>query len=442
MLGWEYPPMISGGLGTACHGLVRAINRRDLDVLFVLPNAIQPAVSIERPIGTGGAASGGAGRRVPAGLPPRRRRRLEMRRVDAPWIDPYRPKPGIESMPMPPRVAPTRGLARVVGAGGSGGYDGDLIGKIDQFTARCLKLAGETDFDVVHAHDWMTFRAGQAVAAATGRPLVAHVHATEFDRSIGARNPRVFEIEREAVGRADAVIAVSNLTRRTLIDGYGAPADRVEVIHNGIDATDPAESSGPVAEVGRDARTVLFLGRLTAQKGPSHFVQMAAALARRDAGVRFIVAGWGDLGPSMVEQVAAMGLGDRFRFAGFLRGVEVPRAYRAAAVYVMPSVREPFGLTALEAVRQGASVVVSRTSGVAEVLRRGAMHVDHWDAPAMAAKVRRLLDHPDEAAAMRRAARAEIDELSWDKAAAACGRIYERLTAAPSPPCHAAGAVH
>jgi glycosyltransferase involved in cell wall biosynthesis len=154
---------------------------------------------------------------------------------------------------------------------------------------------------------------------------------------------------------------------------------------------------------------------------------MAAMLAESDPAVRFIVAGWGDLGPTMVEQVAAMGLGDRFRFAGFLRGGDVAKAYRMADVYVMPSVREPFGLTALEAVRHGASVVVSKTSGVAEVLREGALHVDHWDVPAMAAKVRHLLDHPDEAAAMGRRALDEADRLTWDRAAEACCGIYETL---------------
>lgn len=440
MLGWEYPPLISGGLGTACHGLVRAVNRRNVDVVFVLPNAIEPTDATAAV--SGEAAGPDADATFAASLPPTWRRRerrpiLRVERVDAPWVDPYRPKPGIEQMtpPKPMRVATAGARSRVVGAGGSGGYDGDLLGKIDRFTERCLTLATQTDFDVIHAHDWMTFRAGQAVAAMSGKPLVAHVHATEFDRSIGARNDRVFAIERETMQAADAVIAVSQLTGRTLIEGYGAPAERVHVIHNGIDAATPDEHLAAAGDNGhgggdRHERTVLFLGRLTAQKGPTYFVQMAAELARHDPGARFLVAGWGDLGPRMVEQVAAVGLGDRFRFAGFLRGPDVARAYRMASVYVMPSVREPFGLTALEAVRNGASVVLSRTSGVAEVLQQGALHVDHWDVPAMAAKVRYLLDHPRDAAAMRRRGLEEIDRLSWDKAAAMCCGLYERLATA------------
>jgi glycogen synthase len=424
MLGWEFPPYISGGLGTACHGLTRALTRLDTEILFVLPRA--------ETAGPQEVAAPDEGRRVQAGQGP-----MTFAAVPSAMTRPYASGGcggGGGRMAAPPGdLVPTmmtlrKGPLSVIGAGAAGGYEGDLIHRIEQYAERCVdKVRGER-FDVIHAHDWVTLPAGEAIAARSHRPLVAHIHSTEFDRSGERVNPPVYDIERRGMEAADGVIAVSRLTRRMIVERYGIAPQKVRVIHNGIDPTPPA----PRPRVaGRPAgeKTVLFLGRLTMQKGASFFVRAAARILERRRDVRFVIVGWGDLGPQIVEQVAALGLGAQVRFAGFLRGDEVEQAYRMADVYVMPSVSEPFGLTALEAVRHGVPVILSKNSGVAEVLPRGALKVDFWDIEKMADRILAVLDRPALGEALRRAAGSEVRKLTWEAAARKCLEVYEERMA-------------
>jgi glycosyltransferase involved in cell wall biosynthesis len=419
MLGWEFPPFISGGLGTACHGLTRAMTHLDMEILFVLPRAI----AMEKGV-----------RALPARLsaestvPAHDGGSLEFRAVPSTVTSPYG-----RAMPQPPALSegrpaePPRCVAvvspalRVVGTGAAGGYEGDLVGRIEEYAARCDEIVKDETFDVIHAHDWVTFPAGLAIAARSGKPLVVHVHSTEFDRSGENVNRPVYEIERRGMHGSQAIIAVSQRTKQTIVERYGIAPDKVRVVHNGIEPVRPA----PPAPRGNGQKTVLFLGRITMQKGPEFFVRAAARVLAKRNGVRFVMAGWGDLGPRTVEQVAAMGLGASVRFTGFLRGEEVRRAYRAADVYVMPSVSEPFGLTALEAIQHGVPVVISKTSGAAEVLPRGALLVDFWDVDRMADLILSLLNHPELSAAVLRQGAAEIRRLTWDEAARKCVAVYE-----------------
>jgi len=424
MLGWEFPPFISGGLGTACHGLTRALMRRDMEILFVLPRAMEEGVRAL-------PARLSAGSTVPAydgGS-------LEFLAVPSTVTSPYG-----RAMPQPPALSeglpaePPRCLAvvspalRVVGTGAAGGYEGDLIGRIDEYAARCAEITRDETFDVIHAHDWVTFPAGLAIAARSGKPLVVHVHSTEFDRSGERVNQPVYEIERRGMHGAQAIIAVSERTKQMIVERYGAAAEKVRVIYNGIE---PARSKtrlgepAPAAPDSNGEKTVLFLGRITMQKGPEFFVRAAERVLSKRNHVRFLMAGWGDLGPRTVEQVAAMGLGASVRFTGFLRGEEVHRAYRASDVYVMPSVSEPFGLTALEAIQHGVPVVLSKTSGVAEVLHRGALLVDFWDVDRMADRILSLLNHPELSEAVLRGGAVEVRRLTWDEAARKCIAVYE-----------------
>ena len=335
MLGWEFPPFISGGLGTACHGLTRALTGQGASILFVLPRA---EAGLDMP-----AASVGATRES------RAETRVVFRAVPSQVTSPY-PGTGAgwvgvcegscqESM-LPASQRLMDGL-RVVGTGGMGGYDGDMVGRIAEYAGRYEEITRGEEFDVIHAHDWVTFPAAIAIAARSGRPLVVHVHSTEFDRSGDRANRAVYEVERAGMHAAATIIAVSNLTKRIIVDRYDVLPEKVRVVHNGIE-DDGAQRSSPGPR-GAD-KVVLFLGRITMQKGPEYFVRTAARVLEKLDGVRFVVAGWGDLGPRSVEQVAAMGLGRHIRFTDFLRGQEVRRAYRMADVYVMPSVSEPFGL--------------------------------------------------------------------------------------------------
>ncbi|MCX5685410.1 MAG: glycosyltransferase [Planctomycetota bacterium] len=422
MLGWEFPPFISGGLGTACHGLTRAMTRMDLEILFVLPKAITAE---------GEVSAASVRRRTESPTSDDPSASLTFLAVPSTVTSPYgraMPEPTaparLEAQPAaaPRSVAVGSQALRVVGTGAAGGYEGNLIGRIEEYAARCAEIVKDESFDVIHAHDWVTFPAGLAIAARSGKPLVVHVHSTEFDRSGEHVNQPVYEIERRGMHGAQAVIAVSERTRQTILSRYGVPAEKVRTVYNGIEPARPA----PAAPNGNGEKTVLFLGRITMQKGPEFFVRAAERVLTKRNGIRFIMAGWGDLGPRTVEQVAGLGLGARVRFTGFLRGDEVRRAYRASNVYVMPSVSEPFGLTALEAIQHGVPVVLSKTSGAAEVLQRGALLVDYWDVDRMADMILALLSHPELSEAVMRNATAEVRRLTWDVAASKCVEVYEK----------------
>ena len=312
---------------------------------------------------------------------------------------------------------------RLIGTGEEGGYGGNLIERVQGYAQRCVRLSAVEQFDLVHAHDWMTFPAAQAVARRAGRPFFAHVHSTEFDRTGEHVNQEVYDVERAGMHAADGVLAVSARTQRIIVDRYGVSADKVRVVYNGME-----QASAPTPRRPRSAtKTVLFLGRLTMQKGPEYFLRAAARVSQTLTDVRFIVAGWGDLGPKMIKQCAALGLTDRTTFTGFLSGELVDRAYREADVYVMPSVSEPFGLTALEAVRHGVPVVLSKASGVAEVLRTGSIKVDFWDTEVMADAIVRILTTPALADRLRYHGAQELRGLTWENAALECVSAYDAL---------------
>jgi glycosyltransferase involved in cell wall biosynthesis len=431
MLGWEFPPFISGGLGTACQGLTRALARLDMEILFVLPTALGAEAGA---LPAAWPAEGSAISRQPHGA-------ITFKAVPSAITSPYvcaggaarRPALGGPCQGGPAQAAGTgaAGLLlggpalRVVGTGAAGGYEGDLIGRIEEYAARCLQITQGESFDVIHAHDWVTYPAGLAIAARSGRPLVVHVHSTEFDRSGEHVNQPIYDIERRGMLQASRVITVSRRTRRLIVERYGVPAEKVQVVYNGIDP----QAAPCVPRNGNGTKTVLFLGRITMQKGPEYFVRAAARVLSKRNHVRFIMAGWGDLGPQTVEQVAAMGLGANVHFAGFLRHDKVQQAFDAADVFVMPSVSEPFGLAALEAVQRGVPVVLSKTSGAAEVLRRGALLVDFWDVDQMASKILALLERPELSATVCREGAAELRRLTWDEAARRCAEVYAEQVA-------------
>jgi glycosyltransferase involved in cell wall biosynthesis len=418
MLGWEFPPHISGGLGTACHGLVRALGRLEVETTFVLPLA----TGVNAPAATTIAPPSPV---APTTGP------VQVLTAGATLPSPYPTWPGSDSTTIPasprrrsahrvrtaPRVLESGRRVRLISAGVEGGYGGDLTGRIERYADRVAELGDQVEFDVVHAHDWMTYPAGIAIAQATGRPLVVHVHATEFDRSGPFANPVARRIEREGLLAATRIIAVSFYTRQVIMEQHGIPGDRISVVHNGIEP--PRTPSRPHRRK-QHPRTVLFLGRITRQKGPLAFVEAAARLSSRFPDARFLVAGWGDLGPAMVESAAAAGLGSRMRFTGFLRGRDVDRAYRVADVYAMPSLSEPFGLTALEAAGHGVPVVASGRSGVVEVLREGAVVVDPDDPEQLADRVAAVLRRRPLADHLRDRASEETRSATWDRAARGC----------------------
>ena len=306
----------------------------------------------------------------------------------------------------------------------SGKYGANLMEEVARYAIVAAQVAKnlEGQFDVIHAHDWLTYFAGIAAKRVSGKPLVVHMHATEFDRSGENINTQTYAIERAGMHAADMVIAVSNLTRNIVINRYGVPAEKVVAVHNAVRF---AEKDKPLPERGVDDKIVTFLGRITFQKGPDYFVEAAAKVLKRVPNVRFVMAGSGDMMNHVIRRVAALGIADRFHFTGFLRGDDVQKMFQLSDVYVMPSVSEPFGISPLEAMRSNVPVIISKQSGVAEVLDY-AVKVDYWDVDAMADAIYGLITYPALAKMFSERGMAEVTGLKWNNAAAKIKAVYEQ----------------
>jgi len=442
MLGWEFPPFISGGLGTACFGLTKALVGQGVDITFVLPRAVDdrhtdhlrilgPSRPHPRPrnISAARPAAPGAHRQNPAAGPGR------FRPVHVPAVrrSPYaHAAPGVAARgPAEPQQPE---MIRFLDGDAHDPYatDAEPITDAQAYARMVVERVADQPFDLIHAHDWMTFPAAIALSAVTGRPWVAHLHSTEFDRSGERADPAIYDLERHGMQEADRVITVSAFTKAVCAERYGINPAKIEVVYNGADGHGPTHPRPPTDRDGggeRRERIVLFLGRITAQKGPAHFVAAAKKVLGKLDGVKFVMAGAGDLARDVIEEAARSGLGQHFTFTGFLRGNELDRVFDMADVYVMPSVSEPFGIAPLEAINHQVPVIVSRQSGVSEVLRH-ALKVDFWNTDDLADKIIAVLRHPPLGAELRRNAFSEVQELTWDSAAERCRQVYTHARAA------------
>ena len=427
MFGWEFPPHIAGGLGTACYGMTRGLARNDVEVIFVMPKAsgdederfvkVVNASDVEA-LYTGDVATGADDIMS----------KMSFIHIDSnmvPYLSPeeYEVKreeylrTGQRTWEVPGDVWTQRYTF-------SGKYGANLMEEVARYAivAALVAMNLEGQFDVIHAHDWLTYFAGIAAKRVSGKPLLVHMHATEFDRSGENINTQTYAIERAGMHAADMVIAVSNLTRNIVINRYGVPAEKVVAVHNAVRF---AEKEKPLPERGVDDKIVTFLGRITFQKGPDYFVEAAAKVLKRVPNVRFVMAGSGDMMNHVIRRVAALGIADRFHFTGFLRGDDVQKMFQLSDVYVMPSVSEPFGISPLEAMRSNVPVIISKQSGVAEVLDY-AVKVDYWDVDAMADAIYGLITYPALAKMFSEKGMAEVTGLKWNNAAAKIKRVYEQ----------------
>ncbi len=410
MFGWEFPPYVSGGLGVACEGLVKGLLELSTEIVLVLPRSVESASPTLRILGTGVHADLPRSRRPRAA----RKVRLKLRRVRTllrPYLTEEAYDEEIETRTAEGEEAPAASI-----------YGPNLHAEVVRYAEESARIASREEFDVIHAHDWMTFMAGMRAKRATGKPLVLHVHATEFDRSGGGENGFVTAIERAGAAAADRVVAVSAYTADVLASRYGVARERLRVVHNAIDPREPA-ARFTVAE---DDPLVLFAGRITWQKGPDYFLDAAERVAAEMPRVKFAVAGSGDRMRAMMQRVAARGLESRFLFTGFLPPEDLDRLYARADVYVMPSVSEPFGLTALEALQHGTPVIVSRSAGVSEVVRN-VLRVRFGDVEDLASKILSVLLFPPLRDALSTRGRADVERLSWRESAWRCLGVYREL---------------
>ena len=308
----------------------------------------------------------------------------------------------------------------------SGKYGANLMEEVASYAMVAATIASENTFDVIHAHDWLTYAAGIAAKRISGKPLVIHVHATSFDRgSADNIDTRVFEIERMGMLEADKVITVSNLTRNIVINKYGIDPSKVITVHNAVDFNEFQQVD---VKRGVDDKIVTFLGRITFQKGPEYFIEAAAKVLKRMPSARFVMAGNGDLMNRSIRRVAKLGIADRFHFTGFLRGADVKKMFAYSDVYVMPSVSEPFGISPLEAMKSNVPTIISKQSGVAEVLKY-AIKVDFWDIDAMADAMYGLLAYPGLSEMSIRCGVEEVNALKWENAALKIKDVYSMAIA-------------
>lgn len=419
MLGWEFPPRIAGGLAVACYGLVRGLVHHGVQVTFVMPLR----TGEEPP--NGYRLIGASEIEIPfhqhVELPPfwHTVTFYGIRTALGPYMEQLSESVlRFESLPEPVSFS-TESTLRLEF---SGKYGPDLLNEVYRYAYAVSHIAEREEFDIIHAHDWLTYLGGLWLKAKTGKPLVVHVHATEYDRSGEHPNPDVRAIEQMGLEGADLVIAVSFYTRSLIVEKYGIPPEKIWAIHNAVLPKDRQ----PFERVPSKRKVVTFLGRVTHQKGPEYFVEAAARLAPYVPEAHFVMAGTGDLLRGVIRRVAQLRLGARFSFTGFLPPAEVERLFDMSDVYVMPSVSEPFGISALEALRAGVPVIISRQSGVAEVLPH-ALKVDFWDVDGLADLIYGVLKYRGIRPFFIRHAQVELSQLQWERSSARVIEAYKSL---------------
>jgi len=425
-LGWEFPPLINGGLGVACLGLSQAL-AKSVDLTVLVPMSSPDA---------------DFGDFTLRGLNQVRMEEIEtaedryryqsfaqVRQIPV-FLNPYEDgEPAPTSTPIQENSITfqervfsktSREQLEVFKLGEL--YGPNLGKKVVEFSKIAAKLALLEEFDIIHAHDWMTFLAGVEVKKATGKPLVLHVHALQYDRSGADDFGWIYEIEKYGMEQADCIIPVSRYTGEIIASHYGIPVAKIRPVHNGAEPVASFATRKKFPE-----KLVLFLGRLTSQKGPEFFLETAARVIAQYPDVRFVVAGTGDKLRPLIESGAFRGLGSHFHFTGFLDKEKVHDLLSMTDVYCMPSVSEPFGLSALEAAQFGIPAVISKQSGVAEVLK-GALLADYWDVELMAKHICDLLTDSDLHATVAEQAKLDIAASTWDAAAAKVLKIYQEVS--------------
>lgn len=439
MFGWEFPPHISGGLGTACHGLTESLSKQNVDILFVVPKLFggeqvervrfisasdirfkksQPFISVS------------AERSKQSHQETEKITRLEIESS----ISPYRtsettyPVTDLKNwnyeLEFEKSAQELRDTDDFYSYNFSGSYGPNLVDEVERYAEVAGEIARQYKFDVIHVHDWMTIPAGIVAKQVSGKPLVVHIHSTEVDRSGEHTDRTLFNIEQKGLENADVILAVSKWTKTILINRYKISSNRIRTVHNGI-LFRPKPSMSELPSIG--SHVVTFLGRLTYQKGPLYFVEAAQKVLQKFPDAHFIVVGSGDLFPKVIERVAELKLSSRFHFTGFLKGENVDKIWSTSSVYVMPSVSEPFGITPLEAIQAGVPVIVSNQSGVSEVMPH-AIKVDFWNTDELANAICNVLAYDSLSSTLQKNAQEEIKKITWDKAARKLKHIYHEFT--------------
>ena len=413
MFGWEFPPHISGGLGTASYGLTKGfVQQGDVEIKFCIPKPYgDEDNSFLRIVGMNS---------VP----------IVWKNVDRDYVNSrigavmtpdeyYRYREHIYG---DFSYMHTNDLGCMDFAGG---YPENLHDEINNYSIIAGVVARTEEFDIIHSHDWLTYPAGIHAKQVSGKKLVIHVHATDFDRSRGNVNPTVYAIEKNGMDNADHILCVSELTRQTVITKYHQHPDKVSTLHNAVTPLSQ-EILDIVPKKIPGEKVVTFLGRITMQKGPEYFVEAAAMVLKRTKNIRFCMAGSGDMMNDMIRLAAQRGISDRFHFPGFMRGRQVYECLKASDVYIMPSVSEPFGISPLEAMQCDVPTIISKQSGCAEILDK-CIKTDYWDIHAMADAIYSICNNESLYEYLKVEGRNEVNQITWENVALKLRKVYEKV---------------
>jgi glycosyltransferase involved in cell wall biosynthesis len=403
MFGWEFPPMMSGGLGVACEGIAKGLSRNNVDVTFVMPQGPPEMHSAYARI------------IVASRLSKNKIKNVKIKTIPS-LLRPY-----ISSDQYSESYSQYLEKSGIIGDNSKPLYGRNIYEEVYRFAQLAAVIAANEDFDIIHCHDWMTYQAGIEAKKVSGKPLVVHIHNTVFDRGGDNGNPYEYAIEKNGFDQADKIFAISNFIKNKLISKYGIDERKIVVVYNGIDEAMPARYDVP-----KHDKIVLFLGRVTLQKGPDYFLEAAKKVLEYDPNVKFIINGEGDMKPRLVQRVAELGIGKNVLFEFVMGPPYTDRLYQMADLFVMPSVSEPFGLVPLEAIKNGTPVIISKQSGVSEVLKT-ALKVDFWDIDELASKIIAMLNYKSLHSEMRNQGAIEISNFNWDISAEKCISVYREL---------------
>ena len=413
MFGWEFPPHILGGLGTASFGLTRGMSlQTDMEITFVMPkprgDEDQSFLCL-----------------IGAGYTPVVWKNVSydyVKQCIGDYMDPQFYFDLRNKIYADFSHYKTNDLGCIEF---SGRYPENLLEEINNYSIVAGVITRTVNVDIIHSHDWLTYPAGIHAKTITGKPLVIHVHATDFDRSRGKVNPQVYGIEKDGMDHADHIITVSNLTRNTVIEKYHQDPKKVTTVHNAVESLNP-EIEAIGSKKGTKDRVITFLGRITMQKGPEYFVEAAARVLKKAQNVRFVMAGNGDMMDKMIRLAAQRNISDKFHFTGFMKGKQVYEVLKSSDVYVMPSVSEPFGISPLEAMQCGVPTIISKQSGCAEILKN-AIKTDYWDIEAMADAMYSIITYEGMYEYLKEEGKKEVDAITWEDAGLKVRKIYDQV---------------
>jgi glycosyltransferase involved in cell wall biosynthesis len=431
MFGWEFPPFKSGGLGTHCYGLTKAMSSKNVQVTFVMPKA--PG-TVKSDFVKLLAANQVSGYQIDSSTGDLKSLKIitTTSTLSSPYLTPEQYQAMIhkhsEFFKQNKNILSMKGGRVLIhndaaALSSSSNYGQDLFDEVYRYALKAEEIASIEEFDIIHCHDWMTYQAGMRAKAISGRPLVVTVHSTGFDRTGGHPHQYEYDIEKMGMNAADSVIAVSEFTKQQIVKHYGIHPKKINVVYNAVDHD--VYKAHSVQKLSETDKIVLFLGRVTIQKGPDYFIEAAKKVVEIDPNVKFVVAGTGDMLGPMIDRVAQYGLADKFIWAGFVSGKDVDRCYQLADVYVMPSISEPFGITPLESIANGTPVIISKQSGVSEVLTN-ALKVDFWDIDEMANKILAVLKYRELHHELKSHGKVEVRSMTWDRIADKTINVYEK----------------